>query len=531
MASKNNHTGINAIRRIGVLTALICSIGVSAQQRTRPPLVIGIMVEGLTDEYLSLLEPQFTDGGFRRLMNNGIYLNDIRFGPSADATAAAAILQTGASPNVNGIPGATTYQPTTDRAVSILTDTKSMGNFTDETLSPIALKVSTLSDELCIATDGDAIIYSVGGDPQISIIGGGHAANGAYWIYDHTGNWASSTYYKDMPSAVSYRNYRTPLRSRIDTISWSPMLPMTSYPLLSKSERTKPFRHSYPAKIFDRFSRYKSTPMANRDVTDLGIDLINTAKMGKDDDTDMLTLTYTVSNPGATKAETMDLYLRLDRELARLFDVAAKASGTTTPTIYLAGLPAASRYKPDDRKWRVPTGEYSIRKALSLLEMYFIGAHGNGDWVTGYHDHHFYLNRKLIAEKNLNLADFRTEAADFLARMAGVSNVYTIDDIIAARVGDDPQGLKRNTSVEHSGDVIVEINPGWVIVDDPHQKNKVNTAERMSAENIPAFILSPAIRSRRIDTPVDARAIAPAVGKLIRVRSPSAAADGSLRID
>lgn len=501
----------------------------SAQQRS--PLVIGIMVEGLTDSNLELLESHFGEGGFKKLLAGGVHISNLRFGPNIDPTAACAMLMTGSSPNINGIPAATIYSPATDRACSTLTDTKNMGNFTDETLSPAAIKVSTLSDELRISTDGDAIIYSIAADPQQSIISAGHAGNAAFWIYDHTGNWASSTYYKDMPSAVSNRNYKTPLRTRLDTMIWTPMRPLASYPMLSQQERHKPFRHTYPAKQFDRFSQFKSTPMANREITDLAIDLLSSAKMGSDDAPDMLLVTYNVNAPEASRAETLDLYLRLDRDIARLLSAASKASsGGIAPTIFLAGLPCENISRADDRKWRVPTGEYSIRKALSLLEMYMIGVHGNGDWVTGYHNQNFYLNRKLIADKNLNLASFRTEAADFLARMAGVSNVFTIDDIIAARVGDDPQGLKRNTSVEHAGDLIVEINPGWVIVDDPSAKTSVPSARRMSAENIPAFIMAPSVRPHRIESTIDARAIAPAVARLMRIRTPNAASDSSLQL-
>lgn len=516
---------------VGIIALMLSTIPLQAQTSRRSPLVIGIMVEGLTDDYISLLEPYFGDGGFRKLINGGVRITDLDFGPDIDPTAAAAIIQTGAAPVVNGIPSATVYSPATDRAIPILNDTKSMGNFTDENYSPASIKVSTLADELRMATDGEGMVYGIATDPQISIISAGHAANGAFWIYDHTGNWATSTYYKEMPSTVSNRNYRTPLKSRLDTMAWTPLRPMSDYPLLTKSERSKPFRHTYPSKQFDRFRNFKLTPMANREVTDLGIELINSAKLGRDESTDMLLLTYNVSAPGASRAETMDLYLRLDRDLARLFEAASKASPATSPTIFLTGLPAKSQYAADDKKWRVPTGEYSIRKAMSLLEMYLIGIHGNGDWVTGYHNRHFYLNRKFITDKGMNLAQFRTEVADFLARMAGVSNVYTIDDIIASRAGNDPQGLKRNISVEHSGDVIVEINPGWVIVDNPSTPQKSTVAERMSPESIPAFIAGPSVANKRIDTPVDARAIAPAVARLLRIRAPNAAADGSLRIN
>ncbi len=512
------------------MTALLATLGLQAQNAVnRSPLVIGIIVEGLSDDCLSALEPRCTEGGFKRLMRSGVTLSDVDFGPGIDATAAAAIVHTGTSPMVNGIPARYIYSPSTDRATQVLSDPKSMGNFTDETYSPKALKVSTIADELRIDSDGDGLVYALATDPQIAIITAGHAANSACWIYDHTGNWASTTFYKDMPRAVTNRNYRNPLHSRLDTMKWEPALPMDAYPFLSRTERAKPFRHQYPKRQFDRFEAFKATPMANTEVTDLGIDLITSGSLGRDAATDMLSLTYTVSPDEADRTETMDMYIRLDRDLARLFDAAERAAGAGNITVFLSGIPTENRYPSDDVKWNVPTGEYSIRKAMSLLDMYLMATHGNGDWISGYYDKQFFLNRKLIADRDLSLSAFRTEVAGFLARMAGVCNVYTIDDILAARAGDDPQALKRNTSVEHCGDVIIEVNPGWVITDDEPaatvkaKTKKTRPSERANATRIPAFILAPSVAPRRIDTPVDARAIAPTVAGVLRIRAPNAA--------
>lgn len=532
MKNNNKHSRKTPGQIIGLMTALLTTLGVSAQNPMRTPMVLGIVVEGLNEEYLELLEPHFVDGGFKRLMNKGVYLSDVRFGPGIDPTAATAIIYTGTSPMVNGIPSAEIYTPATNRTSPILLDAKSMGNFTDETYSPKAVKVSTISDEMRLDTDGDGMVYSVGPDPQIAIISAGHAANGAYWIYDHTGNWATTTYYKELPAPISNRNYLMPLRTRLDTMKWTPSMDMSRYPLLSRSERNNTFRHTYPKKQIDRYRRFKSSPMANKEVTDISIDLLTSSKSGSDDAPDMLNVQYTVNPSDGTRAETMDIYLRLDKELARLFEAVDRSAGAGNTTIFLSGLPAQSNEKPDNSKWQLPTGEYSVKKAMSLLDMYLMAKHGNGDWISGYNNKQFYLNRKLIADKNLSLTEFRAEVADFLARMAGVCNVYTIDDIIAARAGSDPQALKRNTSIEHCGDVIIEINPGWVIVDEntTGAVKKQPKAERMNSTRIPAFIFAPSLKPQIIDTPVDARAIAPAVARVLRIRPPNAAADGSLHL-
>lgn len=522
--NKNNYATLCAIM------ALLASFGVNAQTVQRSPLVLGIIVEGLQDDYLTLLESQFTEGGFKKLMHQGLSMTDVDFGPSIDPTAATAILHTGAPPMANGIPSESIFSPVTNQSTKVLIDSKYIGNFTDETFSAKALKVSTISDEFRVDTEGQGLVYSLAADPQMAIISAGHAANGAYWIYDHTGNWASTTYYKDMPTSVSNRNYHTPLHSRIDTMKWIPYRHMSQYPLLTEDERLRAFHNKFPKKEFDRISIFKKTPVCNTEITDVAIELMSATKMGRDANPDMLNIVYSLSYPGASRLETMDAYLRLDRELDRLFSAANRMSSGSV-SIFLSGIPSNQGTAPDEARWQIPTGEYSIKKAMSLVEMYLMATHGNGDWVTSYNNRQFYLNRKYITDKGMDLAAFRTEVAVFLARMAGVSNVYTIDNIIAARVGDNPQALKRNTSIQHCGDVFIEVNPGWVIVDDYNQsiKPQRRIAERNNAVRIPAFILAPGVTATKIDAPVDARAIAPTVARVIRIRAPNAASVKPIR--
>lgn len=519
----------------GIISLLTAS-GLQAQStvQQRSPIVVSIIVEGLSDEYLSLLEPQFVDGGFKRLMHFGTAFSNVDFGPGTDPAAATAILYTGAAPIVNGIPAATYYDTETKLARPILYDPSKMGNFTDETYSPVAINVSTLSDELKKDTDGDAYIYSIAPSSQQAIIAAGHAANGAFWLNTHTGNWATTTYYRDMPQAVNDRNYRNPLSTRLDTMKWAPMLPMTSYPLLSRSDRSRPFRYNFPKKEFNRYRIFSKSPLGNTELTSLAVDILQSSLMGKDEAPDMLCLAYSV-NPinaspfGCDRAEILDSYLRLDRDLARLFATLDRTAGIGRTTIFLSGIPSDGQPRSDEAQWGIPTGEFSVKRAKSLLDMYLMAVHGNGDWVTGYHNKHFYLNHKLIKERNLNLAEFRAEVADFLARMSGISNVHTIDDIIASRAGDNPQATKRNTSLRHAGDVIIEVNPGWEISDDPTHPAH-SGLESNSAVNIPAFIAGPNIPARRIDIPVDARAFAATIARTINIRAPNGAAFPAIRL-
>lgn len=500
----------------------------SQGKASRPRILLAVTIEGLSTDYLSILKDNFGEGGFKRLMNDAVEFSTLDYGPGLDATAAMAVLYTGASPVVNGIPSAYIYDPEKHTSTSVLTDTSVMGNFTDETYSPAALKVSTLADEIRVDSDGDGFVYSIAAAPSSSIISAGHAANSAFWLNRATGNWATSTYYKDVPPEVTEINYRDPLSDRLTTYKWTPKLQMNQYPLLSMDKRVRPFSYTYPASDMRRYERYATSPGANDEVTIIATRLLKKIQPVTPDAVSMLNVAYSLApdlpnTPGRRRAEIMDAYVRLDESLASLIQAVEKQFGQDNVAVMVAGLPGAFRDGPDDPKWRIPYGQFSIKRANALLNMYLMSKHGNGQWIDGYHNRHFYLNQKLAAEKNVDLPALRAEAADFLGRMAGISNVYPIESITAARVGADPEALKRNTSLMHSGDVVIEVNPGWEIVDDP---NASRPGEVMRHAQIPAplFIMAPGIAPEDISTPLDAREVAPTLARILRIRSPNGAA-------
>ncbi len=168
-------------------------------------------------------------------------------------------------------------------------------------------------------------------------------------------------------------------------------------------------------------------------------------------------------------------------------------------------------------------GEFSSRKAVSLLNMYLIALYGNGDWVSGYHNGQIFLNHKLIKDRGKELREVRRESADFLTRMAGVHRAWTLDDVIDRRATESPDAMRRNIFHSTAGDVYLSIVPGWQEIDDDSDTEQANTIVRAGAPTAPAFILAPNITHKEITTPVDARVIAPTVAGILRIRSPNGA--------
>lgn len=527
-----------------MLVAAISTVGIAAQttrQQTgaslpkRPQLVVGIMVDGLSLDCLELLRDNFPEGGFRRLMEQGVTITDLDYGTPLDGAAATAMIFTGTAPMVNGIAAAMVYDPVTHRLTPVLNDPQTIGNFTDETLSPVALAASTIADELRIDTGGLGYVYSIAPDPAQAIVMAGHAGNSAFWINDNTGKWATTTYYKDLPAPPQELNRKNPNEFRLDTLQWTPLQPLDRLPDLPSYRKLYPFRHTFPRISADRYKAYKSSPAVNADIARMASDYIRILNLGKRESADMLNLGFTLQpylygREADNRAELMDGYIRLDSDLRQLFaSIDANGPGMDRTLVFLAGTPVTRRQRKDDDKWGIPFGEFSSRKAVSLLNMYLMALHGNGEWVAGYHDSQVFLNHKLIKERDKDLQELRRQSAEFLTRMSGVNDAWTVDDLINRRASESPDVMRRNTSIGSAGDIFVAIAPGWQEIDDDSDTEAPRTSVRAASASAPAFILVPGGKPVTVSAPADARALAPTVSGILRIRSPNGASLPRLR--
>lgn len=500
---------------------------------SRPRLVVGIMVDQLRTDYIEYLQGLFGEKGFRRLMKDGAFLKDVDFKvPGLDKVSGTALIYTGGYPRHNGVTAAMKYDPARQDMVPSLNDPSIIGNFTSETYSPSGLRFSTISDEVAIDGAGLGMVYSIAPDPQQSIIMAGHAGNSAFWINENTGRWATSTYYKDAPALLTQRNYSNPVSSRIDTMVWKPALPISRYPGLPAQKRQFDFKHTFPTSDRSVYRMYASSPLVNTEITDVAVMYLKDLKIGQRGDAiDMLNIGYTAApykyvKDGDYRLELEDSYVRLDGQLSRLFEAIDKYVGLDNTLIYVASTGYYDDSVEDDSKYRIPSGMFSVKRALSLLNSYLVARYGNGDYVDTYSKGHVYLDRKKIEEKKLNLEEVAAAARDFLVKMSGVSDAYTMGDIMTSALP-SMEALRLGTDPKTGGDVVLDFNSGWTVVDDTRFPNDTQVI-RSAMVQTPVFILAPSIEPAVISTTVDATAIAPTVSSILRIRSPNGSASKPL---
>lgn len=511
------------------VTAFVASmVAVAAINAKQPKLVVGIVIDGLRGETLELLRGHLEHDGFNRFLREGAVFDNVDYGTNLDATAATALVMTGAAPNVNGISGERIYEPAGQRTVHIFNDDNVMGNYTDESLSPRALKVTTLSDEARIAGAGVTYVHAIAPNSSLAITLGGHAANSSVWFNDNSGNWATTTFYGDMPAPAINANRIRSLATRLDTMQWTPSETTARAVTLPDHLVRYPFRYTFARADRNRYARFANSPLINNEITRLATEYITSLELGHHDGTDVLNLAYTLlpcewSKTPENRYEQYDSYVKLDHYLAELFRTIDRNVGRENAIIYITSTPPRNQRRRDDDRWNIPGGEFSSRKAISLLNLYLIAMHGNGEWVTAFNDGHFYLNAELANSLDKNITTIRRQATEFLVRMAGVGHAYTIDDVVTADViVPNAVGMARNTVISHSGDVIIELLPGWALVDDYNIKGShPTTVKALAPTTAPFMVVAPEITPRRIDKPVDARALAPALAGMLHIRSPN----------
>ncbi|GHT62448.1 alkaline phosphatase [Bacteroidia bacterium] len=510
------------------LLAVLTVTGVRAQQTIEPPkLVINIVVDQLRGDYLQYFSPTFGDKGFKRLINEGLVYHRVDFGfPNVGRASSIATIYTGAYPYFHGIVADKKMDFESLREVSILFDDTYLGNYTTDRFSPLALLSSTISDELKIETGGVSDVYAIAPDAGEAILSAGKYGDAAFWLDDYNGNWATTTYYKNIPWYVDrYNSAQAPANSP-DRV-WTPAL--VSYNGFPYSKDNGAFRHTISKNDKDKFLRFKQTPFVNTEITNLAGLFFEYADFGKRGYPDFLSIAYYAGDYQSNNSkefgwEIQDTYYRLDKEIEKLLDLADKKVGLKNVLVVLTSngyydykVQPSEKYKPD--------GEFYPNRCTALLNMYLMAVYGSGDWVKGYYNEQIYLNKKLVEDKKVDWNEILHKSADFISQFSGIQDVTTagqwyVND--AGRAGDFRRGMNKKIS----GDLYLELQPGWAIVHE-NQANKSDYKQNNSVLS-PLFIWGVNVKKQDVYRKIKATEIAPTLAFIMRIRPPNACREAPL---
>lgn len=507
----------------------ISSVQAQIESPETPKLVISITVDQLRGDYLNFFQSNFGEKGFKRLIREGLVFQNMIFDfPQVNDVSALATIFTGANPFYSGIATNQKYIREKGLVGSIFADDSYLGNYTQEKLSPLALRVSTIGDELKKASQGKSDVYSFAPNADQALIAGGRSGNAAFWMENYSGKWATSTYYKDFHWIVDQTNRSdTSYSRRITNLVWKPLLPLTNYKAFPYTSNIYPFQHSFGTGK-DSYLLLKESPFVNDAVTNTALALIDKAALGKRAFPDFVSLTYYAGNYSKSpdksySVELQDTYCRLDRDIARLLEGIERTVGLKNTLVFVTSTGYYLAEEPNNDANSQPATFYPNR-CESLLNMYLMAIYGREQWVEGFFNNQIYLNRKLIETKNINLREIQMKAAEFVVQFTGIQDVATYYQLMFGEENSSMSGYRNLLDRENSGDIFIELQPGVKVVNEKEAATSASKDYRVRNTSVvsPVIFFGFDIKPQKIGRTINAREIAPTVAHILRIRSPNA---------
>ncbi|SNR81415.1 Predicted pyrophosphatase or phosphodiesterase, AlkP superfamily [Maribacter sedimenticola] len=452
--------------------------------RTKPKLVVGIVVDQMRYDYLTRFYDHYGKDGFKRLVEQGFNCknNHYNYAPTSTGPGHTSVY-TGTTPSVHGVIGNNWYDKEIEQDVYCAGDEtySSIGTASNAgKMSPHRMTVTTVTDELRLHNQLRSKTIAIALKDRGAVLPGGHTANAAYWFHgEDEGKWITSSYYMDvLPKWV--QDFNASGKAQSYKKAWNTLKDIkeykesgtdnNAYEGLFNGEKAPTFPHSTTS-LLDKdkdFDIIKATPFGNSLTTDFAIEALKQEALGQDDITDFLAVSYSSTDYvghkyGVNSKEVQDTYLRLDEDLARLFKALDKTVGEGEYTLFLSADHAAIEVPAYLRDQKIPSGYVDNAANSKKLAEFLRYTYGTEDIVKNYSNYQLFLDHKIIKNLDLTLAEVQAEIAQEFLSYDAVDRVYTADQMWNNEYTHGiPYILQNGYNQKRSGDILVVLKPGFI---------------------------------------------------------------------
>ena len=452
---------------------------------TKPKLVVGIVVDQMRWDYVNKFKPFFkTQNGFLKLMNLGASCNNnlIPYLPTVTACGHTAVY-TGSTPAIHGITGNSWYDNIQQRMVYCVEDNSvqavGIENSSAGKMSPLNVWTTTIGDELKLATNFKSKVFGVSLKDRGAIIPAGHSADGAFWYDSKSGNFISSTYYgKSLPTwLTNYNNAK-----KVDSfykLGWSLSLPANVYEANCDTDQNeyesipfgkdaKGFPYGLNQFIGKDYGKVANTPYGNNLVLDVATQTIINEKMGLDDITDLLAVSF--SSPdyighafGPNSWETLDGYIKLDELLAQFFTTLDQQVGKDNYTVFLTADHAVAPIPGYAQKHKIPAGTITDDGIKNELGKMLTAKGLNPKFISAITEFNIYFNHNLMDSLQVTQDKLTSLITNYLEQK---SNIIQVVESRKAAIAPLPQSIRERIvngfNPQRSGDLMFITKSGVV---------------------------------------------------------------------
>ena len=452
-------------------------------QEQKPKLIVGIVVDQMRVDYLYRFQNKFSNKGFKRLMNDGFFGRNTHYNyvPTYTGPGHASIFS-GSTPEVHGIIANDWYNKAIKKSYNCVDDSTVMAvgrKVGGKSYSPVNLLSTNFADELKIATQGQSVVVGVSIKNRGAILPSGHFPDGAFWFDAKTGDFVTSTYYMDqLPGWVIAFNKKRLARKYMSG-TWEPILPLDQYtesgpadsPYEGKlgNSETPVFPYDLEAirKDDKDYSALRSTPFGNSIVAEMAKAALIGEQMGKDDITDLLTISFSSTDYmghllGTNAKEIEDCYLRLDQELAEILNFLDQEVGKGEYAVFLTADHAVAPVPQSLIDQKVPAGYIQRRPIESITMKAITQKYGEAPWVENISNDQIFLNHEVLEAKNIDKDAFMDDMIRTLLTFKGIKNVFKASDMNTMEYTKGIRAkLQNGYNAKRSGDLLLVYEPGW----------------------------------------------------------------------
>jgi predicted AlkP superfamily pyrophosphatase or phosphodiesterase len=545
-----------------LLTVQLFTFNVFAESKADVKLVLQITVDGLRADLLNRYQKNFTEGGFRYLLDEGVvYTNAHYQHANTETIVGHATLATGAFPSSHGLVGNVWYDRESGELAYNIEDADSPIIPTRKNIaagaqidpaqklsrtkgrSPEAMLAATLSDGLAAYYAGRSKIFGVSGKDRSAVAMAGHVGK-AFWFSTDTGDMVTSKYYyDDYPQWANDWNALRKAEKYAGT-SWQLLNEKSTYLLADQDDRPyeadlkgygRVFPHPF-GEVDDRLfpTRLLVSPMGDQLLLDFSKALISAEGLGQDDVPDYLSVSFSGVDAvnhffGPSSLENEDVVLQLDRTLADLFKYIDKTVGLDNTLIVLsadhgmADMPEymtelgyeVGRIKPEDI---VQVANEVGKKRFGIDEV-----------VRHFFRPSLYLDEQKIAKTKYKQEDVERAIALAISDIKGIALAVprggsaTIEDVPAI------EKVQRNFHPLRSGDIYIAQQPYWFLLESG--PIAVMHGSPWSYDtHVPIIFAGAGIEAQRVQRLVHPVDVSPSIAALLGM-TPPAKADGSVLIE
>ena len=422
---------------------------------------------------------------------------------------------------------------------------------------------TTIGDELRLASNFQSKVIGLSMKDRGSILPAGHAANAAYWYDGTNGAFITSSFYMpELPLWVKSFNDRQ-LAAQYLSKPWETLLPLAQYTESTpddvaweaafKGEAKPVFPHdlprlsgSLPAQVksalqvtgektapagapVPNYDLIRSTPFGNSLTADFALATVKAEQLGQRPGiTDMLAVSFSCTDYvghqfGPNSIEAEDTFLRLDRDLARLLSELEKEVGKGQVLVFLTADHGAAHAVNFMKEHRLPAGAVGPGVLRDSVQRALVRRHGPGAWVLDFENQQVYLNRPLLAQKRLALADVEAEVADIARTHPGVIAAIPALDLQKSHWTDGAGMYQENGFyAPRSGDVLVTFAPGWLeAYAFPVVKGTTHGSSGAYDTHVPLLFWGWGVRQGQTAAPVRIIDIAPTLARWLHIQEPN----------